>query len=557
LSASQAAGITAELGDALDAIHSAGYVHRDVKPQNVLLDQAGQVYLSDFGLAKEALATTGPTRTDQWVGTLDYVAPEQIRGEPVDARADVYSLGGVLYFMLTGRVPFERGTDHAKLWAHLSAETPRASVVRPELPVALDAVVQRALAKDPAQRHPSAGDLGRAARDAAEGVTSTRREGVVARGAAAPGGSTQSRTATARTTRGSAPVQRVLHSATDSKRARLTYGGAMVALAVVAAIILLPGADRRAADRGRSPPSAAEAARSADEAGPSVGPTFRHVGKRPRGIVFAGGDLWVISHYRARVTRLDPVSGRRHGEQPLVGLGATDIGAEGSTIWVAVPSRGEVVRVDARTGHVKERLETLLTLGSRSTPVRLAVGRSGLWVACRAGSEDEPDVLLHYERPGEQDPVQVEFAAGIRAITLGGGAVWVAVARERRVVRLALDGTRQEAATLTNPGSSLAYGAGYVWASVLESDAVERMNPATGVAVTAPSVQGPGQIAVVRNRVFVASNINHKGLVLDPRHLSRMGTALRVPLNPYAVTAGGGHVWVTSLGRGSVTRLDY
>ena len=108
------------LGDALDAIHRAGYVHRDVKPANVLLDESGHVYLSDFGLAKQALASAGLTESDRWVGTLDFAAPEQIRGGKVDARADVYALGGVLHFMLTGAVPFDRESDEAKLWAHLS-----------------------------------------------------------------------------------------------------------------------------------------------------------------------------------------------------------------------------------------------------------------------------------------------------------------------------------------------------------------------------------------------------------------------------------------------------
>ena len=125
LTATHAAEITARLGDALDAIHRAGYVHRDVKPQNVMIDESDHVYLSDFGLAKEALATTGLTKSDQWVGTLDYVAPEQIRGHRVDARTDVYALGGVLYFMLTGHVPFEREGQEAKMWAHLHDEPPR------------------------------------------------------------------------------------------------------------------------------------------------------------------------------------------------------------------------------------------------------------------------------------------------------------------------------------------------------------------------------------------------------------------------------------------------
>ena len=149
LSAERAAEVAVALGDALDAIHRAGYVHRDVKPANVLLDADGHVYLSDFGLAKQVLASAGLTESDRWVGTLDFAAPEQIRGGQVDARADVYALGGVLYFMLTGAVPFDRESDEAKLWAHLAADPPRPSALRPDLPAALDRVVQRALAKHP------------------------------------------------------------------------------------------------------------------------------------------------------------------------------------------------------------------------------------------------------------------------------------------------------------------------------------------------------------------------------------------------------------------------
>src|SRR5215204_2268755 len=153
----RAAAIAEQLGDALDAIHRAGYVHRDVKPPNVLIDDEGHVYLSDFGLAKAALATRGPTSEDHWVGTLDYVAPEQIRGGPVDGRTDVYALGGVLHFMLTGLPPFEREGDEAKLWAHLHDPPPRPSDVA-GVPPGFDAVVARAMAKDPVDRHASAGE---------------------------------------------------------------------------------------------------------------------------------------------------------------------------------------------------------------------------------------------------------------------------------------------------------------------------------------------------------------------------------------------------------------
>jgi serine/threonine protein kinase len=157
-----AMAVTAQVASALDAIHANGIVHRDVKPANILLTAGGHVYVGDFGLAKHTLSLGGTTRAGQWVGTLDYVAPEQIRGRPVDARSDVYALGGVLFWMVTGQVPFERPGDEAKLWAHLSEPPPVPTDLVPGLPPAIDAVVARALAKDPEDRFPSAGGLARA-----------------------------------------------------------------------------------------------------------------------------------------------------------------------------------------------------------------------------------------------------------------------------------------------------------------------------------------------------------------------------------------------------------
>src|SRR5205823_3353280 len=100
----RAAGLVVQLGAALDAAHAAGVVHRDIKPANVLLAPGEHVYLSDFGLTKRLQSSTRPTRTDGWVGTLSYVAPEQIRGERIDGRADVYALGCVLFQALAGRI---------------------------------------------------------------------------------------------------------------------------------------------------------------------------------------------------------------------------------------------------------------------------------------------------------------------------------------------------------------------------------------------------------------------------------------------------------------------
>ena len=188
----RAASIVAQVGGALDAAHAHGLVHRDVKPANVLLGAEDHAYLTDFGLTKRAASTGGLSRPGGWVGTLGFVAPEQIRGERVDARTDVYALGCVLVHALTGGAPFLRDSDEATLWAHLNAAPPTDRV-----PPQFAGVVERALAKDPDDRFPSAGDLGRAALAAAgrSGVTGPERN--VARGAAAPEGTPQT-AATAR-----------------------------------------------------------------------------------------------------------------------------------------------------------------------------------------------------------------------------------------------------------------------------------------------------------------------------------------------------------------------
>jgi Protein kinase domain len=157
----RAAGIVAQVASALDAAHAHGLVHRDVKPANMLLGGLAEdgsedhVYLSDFGISKTSQSTTNLTLTGQVLGTLNYLAPEQIEGRTVDGRADEYSLACAAFEMLAGEPPFRRDQSLAVMWAQLSAPPPPLTSRRPDLPAAVDQVMFRGLAKAPEDRYPN------------------------------------------------------------------------------------------------------------------------------------------------------------------------------------------------------------------------------------------------------------------------------------------------------------------------------------------------------------------------------------------------------------------
>jgi hypothetical protein len=177
---------------ALDAAHRKGLVHRDVKPGNLLIERGSDeadpdhVYLADFGITKHAMSRSGLTSTGQFLGTIDYVAPEQIRGTSVLGLADQYSLGCVLYECLTGRVPFEKDLDAAIIWAHVEETPTMPTVLRPELPPEIDDVFRRVLAKRPDERYGSCREFVDAARMAL-GVLGPGTEASLAYGATTAG----------------------------------------------------------------------------------------------------------------------------------------------------------------------------------------------------------------------------------------------------------------------------------------------------------------------------------------------------------------------------------
>jgi serine/threonine protein kinase len=264
LDPAHAVALIAQVGNGLDAIHAAGLVHRDVKPANVLLSgEEGEehAYITDFGVARNVATQSGLTQTGRFVGTLDYVAPEQIAGGQVDARVDVYALGCLLFKLLTGRVPFPREGEAARLYAHLNDPPPAPSLYQPSIPMALDDVVIRAMSKAPEDRYPSAGDLGRAAAAALSGAPVAIPERTVATGAAATVEPKTMAPAPTEPTVESAPVEpapppteetavevspsigRKSSTSVRAGRRRLALGAGLVGLAAIAivAIVLASG----------------------------------------------------------------------------------------------------------------------------------------------------------------------------------------------------------------------------------------------------------------------------------------------------------------------------
>ena len=180
----RALSFASQVGSALDVAHSRGLVHRDVKPHNMLIasgagpESTDHVYLTDFGLTKHTSSRSGLTAAGHFVGTVDYVAPEQIEGKSIDPRTDVYSLGCVLFECITGRLPYERDSEISIMYAHISDAPPSVRDFRPDMPAGLDAIFAKALAKSPDERFDTCRDLVAAAREELGIVSGERPQAV-------------------------------------------------------------------------------------------------------------------------------------------------------------------------------------------------------------------------------------------------------------------------------------------------------------------------------------------------------------------------------------------
>ncbi|CAN5477748.1 hypothetical protein BH20ACT18_BH20ACT18_09830 [soil metagenome] len=519
LPAELAAEIVAQVGSALDAAHAHGLVHRDVKPANVLVAdaRAPHVYLSDFGLTKRSASSSGLTGSGLMVGTLDYMSPEQFAGE-ADARTDVYALGCVLFEALTGRVPFPREMAPQTMWAHMSEPPP---AVEGAVGDAFDPVIARALAKKPADRFPSTGDLGRAALAAAQGRSDVVTERSVAVGDAAPGPTRIDLALPERPASGPTSVEPPSGPRPDGPAAdaittldasppfvaarpeavqgewwrqppppggrRVPGWGWAVLAGGVAAVIALVVAVALIGSREGSTPEQREADGSSAPRGAPP----------PTGAPVSGPRVWVATD-KTGLAALDPRTGCTTGTLPAIARKITSIAAGEGAVWIADLGARSLIRVDARRGRIVKR---------------------------------------------------IALSGGPEAVTTSPGAIWVTIGGSN-TVRVDPDTNQVTQVSEDAGGYSAVYQGGYLWVANFLDDAINRISPSGKVLPLKRRLGGePRAVAADPRRVFV---------------LTDGGNMLRVEQSPFggaprltSVRTGGGSATADlAVGEGGVWVAD-
>jgi predicted Ser/Thr protein kinase len=563
----RAAHVIAQVGTALDAAHARGLVHRDIKPANVLLDR-DHAYLTDFGLTKRLTGETTMTGSGRWVGTLGYIAPEQIRGEGVDARADVYALGCLLFYVLTGVAPYRRDSDEATLYAHLNDPAPDAQALMPEVPRALAQVVERALEKDPDDRWLSAGDLGRAALAAVGDGPVPGPERVVARGAAAPGGHADDETHVPGGAGGA--------SATPTAPTALAPGGpaggaggaggarawitpllallAGAAIVVIAVVLFAGGGDDGGPGTGATTAGTETTATTPAEAAGVKGTQTVGVDPRPNAMAYANGRVWVTSPRTNRLVGL-PADGK--GKRRTLRLpwnaGTTSVAYGFGALWVTNGPQARVVKLDPKSGKVEaDRL-----LGSGEAVV-VATGSDAVWVARRAVMTSDPPSSVVKISPRDGATKILQFGQeGVADLTVGGGYVWVPNRRRARISRIDPASADRKSTPIGLGKHRVAYGAGQVWITNYDDGTISQNTRALDNAATVPlTVRGPQGIAVSGTTVWVAANLDDAVVRIDAKTAKPIGEPIAVGRNPVAVVAHGKSAWVANVASGTVTRID-
>ncbi len=506
--------LLSQIAEALDAAHEKGLVHRDVKPSNVLIaESAGRehCYLGDFGLTKRTGSLSGVSVAGEIVGTLEYVAPEQITGNPLDERADVYSLGCVLYECLTGQSPFPRATDVALLWAHVHEEPTPPSQARSELPKELDTVLARALAKEPGRRYRSAGELLAATRSALRLVD------------AAPPASPRSRRTVA-----------------------LAAAIVLLAIAAVAAFLLTRGSGGLSSV---SPNSVGVIDPSSNELVGEV-----PVGRAPEAITTGLGGVWVTNIDDETVSRIDPGETTARVAAIPVGDYPSDLTIGGGAVWVALGALAEVVQINPDSNDAATPISAL---GEDATPcgapfATVAFGDGSVWFVCRVGEVGKIDAQTTAARAIGYDGGLLTSSESVLSafsdVAFGLGSLWIVDQAKNEVVEVdPLTNQSQGGLTVGQGPRAIAVGEDALWVTNYDDDTVMRIAIEPGqtpTLTTFPTGDGPVDVAADEEAVWIVNQLDRTVMRLDPESGDVVAT-IGIGNEPQRIASGEGAVWVT------------
>jgi streptogramin lyase len=496
LSPERAALICAQIADALGAAHERGLIHRDVKPGNILLDARDHAYLTDFGLIRRTKLDTDITRTGQFMGTIDYVAPEQIKGGEIDGRADVYSLGCVLYECLTGTPPFRKDSEVATIYAHLQDPPPKPDPKLPGMSPAVAATVTKAMAKRPDDRFASAGAMAAALRGT--GVARPRA----------------------------------------SWRGRMIAGtvAVAVALAAIVAVVTISGDGDRAQTLQTTAAPALNSLIQVDaETGEilAVAEGMPSAGLQLPQVELGEGGVWVLSG--GTLVHVDPSTA-----EPIAALtvGAlfTPVDALAvwaRTVWVAAPPG--LVRINPATDHV---LRSVRLEGGLAEAGYVAAGGSSLWTV--TGGE-----LTRVDQLGRPTG-SADVGQGSTAIAAGLDAVWIADDLQGNLTKVDPDALRVlDVAPVPGNIDSMAVASGSVW--ILDSDAgVATPFDPTSLSAGSPVRVGvnPTDMAIGLDAVWVSNQGDGTISRIDPVTHDVQTIPIGAPAAAIAVDDLHGVLWV-------------
>jgi len=519
----RALALIGEVADALDAAHERGLVHRDVKPGNILLTVQGgreHCYLADFGLTKEASSDSGLTEPGQFVGTGDYMAPEQIEREHVDGRADVYSLGCVLFECLTGQVPFPSDRLMATMWAHVNQPPPAVSERNPDVPVAVDDVVERALAKSPADRHHTCGELVADARHAL-GLSGEFAQ--------------------------IAPARRLRWALL------LALAAVVLVAAAVAAVFLARGGAEEAAPKPILPLVGDSLVRIDPETG-ELAAALSADGAQWVGVT--GGSVWLADPIAKRLARVDPERAAVVDTFDLSRIAHPDVFEAGEgTIWITqtpfnsyadtLGSGVPLWRFDTRASSSNGMPVLVKELSTHGFP-DMALGEGALWVV-NPPSNEPPYEVLRIDAATGQIVATTTMDYGVLAF--GEGAVWILDDVSLRRIDAA---TSRVTATFPLDLDYVPYydraqavvGEGAIWLLSEDDESVARIDLSSGRMTNKVGVgRIPKGIALDEKAVWVANARDRTVTRIDPRTLDVK--TIEVGGAPTSIAAGEGGVWVT------------